>query len=141
MNDFDELLFPPPWKREYTPNNARPSRRGVDCVVHMYTWIGDSVILGNNVKIQAFTFIPNGVTIGNDVFIGPHVCFTNDKHPPSDAWSETIVEDAVSIGANATILPGVTLGRGCIIGAGSVVTKDVPAGETWFGNPARKYGN
>lgn len=109
--------------------------------VHSHVWIGDRVKIGTGCRIQAFVFIPNGVRIGNDVFIGPHVCFTNDKHPPSDTWGITIVEDGVSIGANVTILPDVTLGAGCKIGAGSVVTKSVPAGETWFGNPAKKYGD
>lgn len=141
MNDFDELMNPAPWEREYKPNNAHPKHKGVGGVIHTYTWIGDSVVIGDNVKIQAFSFIPNGVTIGNNVFIGPHVCFTNDKHPPSDVVSETVVEDDVRIGANVTVLPGIKLGKGCMIGAGSVVTKDVPAGETWVGNPARKYGN
>lgn len=109
--------------------------------VHSHVWIGDKVLIGENCKIQAFTFIPNGVFIGNDVFIGPHVCFTNDKYAPSDDWADTYVSDGVSIGANSTILPGITLGKGCRIGAGSVVTKNVPPGETWFGNPAKKYGD
>ena len=90
--------------------------------------------------IEAFCFIPDWVTIGNNVFIGPRVTFTNDKQPPSFGkhWARTIVEDFVSIGAGAIILPGVTLHKECLIGAGAVVTKSVPAGETWVGNPAKK---
>lgn len=112
---------------------------GDNCKIHAPVWIAD-VVIGSNCKIQAFAFIPKGVTIGNNVFIGPHVCFTNDKHPPSQGmeWSETVVEDGVIIGANATILPGITLGKECIIGAGAVVTKSVPPNEIWVGNPARK---
>lgn len=115
-----------------------PAVVGNETEIGAYTEI--SGIVGENCKIQAFVFIPYGVTIGNRVFIGPHVIFTNDKNPNSkDEWtkSSTFVEDDVSIGANATILP-VNIGKGAIIGAGSVVTKDVPAGETWVGNPARK---
>lgn len=111
---------------------------GDNCTIHSHVWIGDRVKIGDRCRIQAFCFIPTGVRIGNDVFLGPHVCFTNDRYPPSTDWTPTMVEDFVSIGANSTILPGVTLGQGCKIGAGSVVTKDVPAGETWVGNPARK---
>lgn len=107
------------------------------CTVHSHVWIGQDVPIGGGCKIQAFTFIPTGVSIGNNVFIGPRVTFTNDKYPPGE-WSKTIVEDFVSIGAGAIILPGITLGRGCMIGAGAVVTKSVPAGEVWVGNPARK---
>jgi acetyltransferase-like isoleucine patch superfamily enzyme len=114
---------------------------GDHSIIHSHVWIGDRVKIGKNCRVQAFSFIPTGIRIGDGVFIGPHVVFTNDKHPPSEEWGITIVEDGVSIGANSTILPGLTLGRDCRIGAGSVVTKDVPAGETWFGNPAKKYGD
>lgn len=114
---------------------------GKDTEIGAYTEIGG--LVGKNCKIQAFVFIPPGVQIGDRVFIGPHVVFTNDKHPNSGKeWiqANTIVEDDVSIGANATILP-VRLGKGCKIGAGSVVTRDVPEGETWIGNPAHKLIN
>jgi acetyltransferase-like isoleucine patch superfamily enzyme len=114
---------------------------GDHTIVHSHVWIGDRVKIGSGCRIQAFSFIPTGVRIGNNVFIGPHVCFTNDKHPPSEEWAITMVGDNVSIGAGAIILPGVTLESGCMIGAGAVVTKDVPKGETWVGNPARKHGD
>jgi acetyltransferase-like isoleucine patch superfamily enzyme len=81
------------------------------------------------------------VRLGDGVFIGPHVCFTNDRHPPSETWEITIVNDGASIGAGAVLLPGITLGKNCMIGAGSVVTRDVPEGETWVGNPAHKHGD
>lgn len=106
--------------------------------------IGKDVVIGEDCKIEAFSFIPIGVEIGNNVFVGPHVCFTNDKHPPSlDKFVplKTIVEDGVSIGARAVILPGITLHKNCVIGAGSVVTKDVEEGVTVFGNPAGEYKN
>ncbi|MAH46483.1 hypothetical protein CMI37_11665 [Candidatus Pacearchaeota archaeon] len=113
---------------------------GANCIVHSHVWIGDGVIIGDNVKIQAFSFIPSGVTIEADVFIGPRVTFTNDKNPPSGGkdWTNTLVGKGAVIGAGAIILPGITIGPGAAIGAGAVVTKDVPGGETWVGNPAKK---
>lgn len=109
---------------------------GENGTIHSHVWIGNKVKIGDRVKVQAFCFIPDGVTIGNDCFLGPRVTFCNDKKPPSDNWTETFVEDGVSIGAGAVILPGLTLGKGCVIGAGAVVTHNVPPGETWVGNPA-----
>lgn len=112
-----------------------------DCTIHSHVWIGDTVVIGHRVKIQAFAFIPNGVTIEDDVFIGPHVCFTNDRHPPSTNWEQTVVKKGAAIGANATILPGVTIGEDALVGAGAVVTCDIPKGEVWTGNPATKHAN
>jgi UDP-2-acetamido-3-amino-2,3-dideoxy-glucuronate N-acetyltransferase len=102
--------------------------------------IGDEVVIGKNVRIGAFSFIPAGVTIEDDCFIGPRATFTNDKYPPSkkEEWLPTLIKKGASIGAACTIICGVTIGEGSTIGAGSVVTKDVPAGETWCGVPARK---
>lgn len=124
------------WNKELS--NIGECEIGDESIVHSHVWIGDNVKIGDRCRIQAFTFIPTGVTIGNDVFLGPRVTFTNDKYPPSKEWKDTIVFDGVSIGAGAIILPGITLGKGCKIGAGAVVTKDVPEEETWVGNPARK---
>jgi acetyltransferase-like isoleucine patch superfamily enzyme len=109
---------------------------GDDCTIHAPVWIGNNVLIGNRVKIQAFAFIPEGVTLEDDVFIGPHVTFLNDKLPPSTTWEPTFVRAGASIGGGSTILPGVTIGEYALIGAGSVVTKDVPAKEMWAGNPA-----
>lgn len=103
-----------------------------------YVEIGDNVVIGKNCLIEAFAFICPYVIIEDNCFIGPHVCFTNDKNPPSNDLKTTLVKEGASIGANATILPGITIGLNARIGAGAVVTKNVPAGETWVGNPARK---
>lgn len=113
---------------------------GSDCTFHAYTWVGENAEIGDRVKVQAFAFIPDGVKIGNDVFIGPHVCFTNDKHPPASSkqkWIDTYVHNGVSIGAGAIILPGVILAVGARIGAGAIVTRNVGPHMTVVGNPAR----
>jgi len=108
-------------------------------------FIGPDAVIGEGCKIQNYAFIPDHVVLGKGVFVGPGAVFCNDKYPPSNgAWKEgpkTMVGDFAVIGANATILPGLTLGDGCVIGAGAVVTKNVPVGETWVGNPARKKIN
>lgn len=126
------------WHPEHS--NIGECEIGDASVIHSHVWIGNDVVIGKRVKVQAFSFIPPGVRVGDDVFIGPRVTFTNDKRPPSGGkgWSETFVEDNVSIGAGAVILPGITLHKGCMIGAGAVVTKDVPEGVTVVGNPARE---
>lgn len=112
---------------------------GDNVIIHCGVVIYDDVSIGDNTKIQSGAFIPNGIYIGKDCFIGPKVVFTNDKKPPSNGknWEKTIIESNVSIGAGAIILPGITIFRGSVIGAGSVVTKNVPAYTTVVGNPAR----
>ena len=125
------------WRRWHS--NIQTKDIGEGTVIHSHCWIGDKVTIGKNCKIQAFCFIPTGVKIGNNVFVGPGVVFTNDKHPPSgrDHWAGTVVKDDASIGANATILPGIIISEGAAIGAGAVVTCDVPPGVTVMGVPAR----
>ena len=145
MNDFDHRLQRYPWEERETTTVIYHKEKSVilnasigeHCTIHAPVWIGNNVRIGNGCKIQAFAFIPDGVTLGENVFIGPNVTFTNDKYPPSDTWTKTLIENNVSIGAGSTILPGLTIGMFARIGAGSVVTKNVPRYQTWLGNPAR----
>ena len=114
---------------------------GKGCRIAAYTEIQRGVTIGDRCKVEAFSFIPTGVTIEDEVFIGPHVCFTNDRHPKAVGdWkvTPTLVKKGASIGANATIVCGVTIGEGALVGAGAVVTKDVPANAVVVGCPAKR---
>lgn len=118
------------------------ARIGEDCNLNAQCFVENDVILGHRVTVKSGVQLWNGVQLDDDVFIGPNVTFTNDKFPRSkvypDAFVKTLVKRGASIGANATVLCGVTIGEGAMIGAGSVVTHDIPAGEVWVGNPARR---
>lgn len=114
---------------------------GRNCNICANVVIENEVIIGDNVTIKSGVQIWDGVTLEDNVFIGPNVTFTNDRYPRSknsDWKQETIlIKSGASIGANSTILPGITIGENAMVGAGSVVTKDIPAGELWIGNPAK----
>ncbi|MDD0852549.1 WxcM-like domain-containing protein [Halobacteriovorax sp. GB3] len=114
---------------------------GSDCNICDGVFIENDVVVGNNVTIKCGVQLWDGIKVEDDVFIGPNATFTNDKHPRSKVYPEsflkTIVEKGASIGANATILPGVTIGQYAMIGAGAVVTKNIPPFAIVTGNPGR----
>jgi acetyltransferase-like isoleucine patch superfamily enzyme len=114
---------------------------GENCNVCAHTLIEGGVTIGNSCTIKSGVFLWDGVTLGNNVFVGPNATFTNDLMPRSkqypEAFSATLVEEGVSIGANATILAGITIGRNAMVGAGAVVVKDVPPNAVVVGNPAQ----
>lgn len=114
---------------------------GKNCNICAHTLIENEVVIGDDVTIKSGVYIWDGITLEDKVFIGPCVAFANDKFPRSkqypDAFPRTLVKQGASIGANATILPGITIGCGSMIGACAVVTKSVPDFALVVGNPAR----
>jgi acetyltransferase-like isoleucine patch superfamily enzyme len=125
---------------------------GRNCILSKGVYVDAGVVLGDNVKVQNYVSIYHGVTIEDGVFCGPHCVFTNDRRPrainPDGSlqtgtdWTvgKTLVRTGASIGANAVIVCGITVGAWAMIGAGSVVTRDVPDHGLMFGNPARLRG-
>ncbi len=113
---------------------------GSNCNINAHVLIENDVLIGNNVTIKSGVQIWDGITIRDNVFIGPNVTFTNDFTPRSKQYPseflKTTIENGASIGANSTIVGGVNIGPYALIGAGSVVTKDIPKNELWYGNPA-----
>jgi UDP-2-acetamido-3-amino-2,3-dideoxy-glucuronate N-acetyltransferase len=121
------------------------ARIGSRCDIGQNVFIAPDVVIGDNVKVQNNVSIYTGVTLENDVFLGPSMVFTNVTNPRSqvprkDEYQPTLVKRGASIGANATIVCGVTLGEYTFVGAGAVVTHDLPAYALAYGNPARIQG-
>ncbi len=125
---------------------------GQQCNIGKGVYIDSDVVIGNNVKIQNYVSIFHGVTLEDGIFVGPHVCFTNDLRPRAinpdgtlkgaDDWdvAKTLVQSGASLGANATIVCGITIGKWAMVGAGSVVTHNVLDYGLVLGNPARLHG-
>ncbi len=128
------------------------ARIGAGCVIGKNVYVDTGVVIGDRCKIQNNVSLFHGVTVEDGVFIGPHVCFTNDRLPRAinadgslkadDDWevSPILVRHGAALGANSTILPGVTIGAWAMVGSGSVVTRDVADREVVVGNPARRFG-
>ena len=115
---------------------------GNSCNICSHCYIENDVIIGDRVTVKCGVQLWDGIRIEDDVFIGPNATFTNDRHPRSKQWFNqyplTIIKRGASIGANATILPGIEIGEGAMVGAGAVVTKSVAPNTTVVGNPARE---
>lgn len=121
------------------------ARLGKNCSIGKSVYIDADVEIGDGVKIQNFASVYKGVRIEDEVFVGPSVTFTNDRYPRAFQWDEemivpTLVKRGASIGANATVMCGITIHEYAIVGAGSVVTKDVPPFGLVYGNPAQLQG-
>lgn len=114
---------------------------GSDCNICSHCFIENDVVVGDRVTVKCGVQLWDGLRIEDDVFIGPNVTFSNDKYPKSkqypDEFLKTVVKRGASIGANATILPGITIGQNAMVAAGAAVTKDVPAGVLVMGVPAK----
>jgi UDP-2-acetamido-3-amino-2,3-dideoxy-glucuronate N-acetyltransferase len=116
---------------------------GKNCNINCHTFIENDVIIGDNVTVKSGTFIWDAIRIADDVFIGPNVVFTNDIRPRSKQrvdYPITSINKGASIGANSTILAGVTIGKYAMTGIASVVTRNVPDYALVYGNPARVRG-
>ena len=116
------------------------ARIGENCNVCSHCFIENDVFIGNNVTIKCGVQIWDGIRLEDNVFIGPNVTFTNDRFPRSKQYpakfENTIIRKGASLGAGTTVLCGIEIGENAMIGAGSVVTKNIPANELWVGNPA-----
>lgn len=117
---------------------------GEDCNICDHVFVENDVVIGDRVTVKCGVQLWDGSRIEDDVFIGPNVTFTNDRFPRSKQYPreflKTVVHAGASIGANATILPGISIGRGAMVGAGAVVTRDVPVNAIVVGNPAAIVG-
>ena len=120
------------------------ARIGRDCNICDGVFVENDVVVGDRVTVKCGVQLWDGIRLHDDVFVGPNATFTNDPFPRSrrhpEAYAQTVVETGASIGANATILPGLRIGSGAMIGAGAVVTRSVPANAIVAGNPARIIG-
>lgn len=118
---------------------------GDECNINCHTFIENDVLIGDRVTVKSGVYLWDGLVIEDDVFIGPNVTFTNDKYPRSKQYpgefQKTIIKKGASIGAAAVILGGCVIGENAIVGAGALVTKDVPANTLVFGSPARVVKN
>ena len=117
---------------------------GSNCNLCAHVFVENDVIIGNNVTVKSGVQLWDGLRVKDNVFIGANVSFINDLIPRSKVYPSeflmTTLEEHCSIGANSTIMGGLIIGEYALVGAGSVVTKNVPAHEIWFGNPASKKG-
>jgi UDP-2-acetamido-3-amino-2,3-dideoxy-glucuronate N-acetyltransferase len=113
---------------------------GADVSIGCLAHVGRNVTLGDGTRIQGGAYVADGTQVGEGVFIGPNATILNDRYPPSrdsTKWEYVSIEERSVIGGGATILPGLRVGSHAVIAAGSVLTKNIPSGEVWAGNPAK----
>lgn len=117
---------------------------GNECNINSHVFIENDVVIGNNVTVKSGVQLWDGLRVSDNVFIGPNVTFTNDMVPRSKSYPisflKTIIGKGASIGANATIIGGIEIGPYALIGAGSLITKNVPHNSVWYGVPAKHKG-
>jgi len=122
----------------------KDAKIGNSCNINANVLIENDVVIGNNVTVKSGVQIWDGVTLKDNVFIGPNVTFTNDFMPRSKQYPKqflkTVIKKGATIGANSTIVGGITIGEYAMIGSGSVITKDIGTQELWYGNPAKHKG-
>lgn len=122
----------------------KKARIGSNCNICDHCFIENDVVIGNNVTVKSGIYIWDGIVLEDNVFLGPNVVFTNDLRPRSKAYSaqllKTYIKKYASIGANSTLLCGITVGEYAMTGIGSVITKDIPAYALVYGNPAKQQG-
>jgi acetyltransferase-like isoleucine patch superfamily enzyme len=120
---------------------CKGAKIGEDCNINSHTFVEDGVVIGNRCTLKCGVYLWDGIELEDDVFIGPNATFVNDKYPKSrqkpPAFLKTRIKKGASIGANATILGGIEIGEGAMVGAGAVVVEDVAPGAVVYGNPAR----
>lgn len=148
-------MRPPPMERRpraraaplvHPPSVVVPGAKlGLDVVVGAFCFVARGAVIGAGTRIQSHTSVWDGVVLGEDVFVGPGAQFTNVRRPRATfprgpRWDRTLVEDGATIGAQATLVAPVRVGRYALVGAGAVVTRDVPAHAIVAGNPARIIG-
>ena len=119
------------------------ARIGSNCNINCHCFVENDVVIGNNVTVKSGVYLWDGIAIEDNVQIGPNVTFTNDKYPRAKKdfiLQKTVIQKGASIGANATILAGNTIGKYAMVGAGAVLTKSIKDFELWIGNPAKHVG-
>ena len=116
---------------------GKGTKIGENTMVGSLSHIDQDVVIGKNCRIQGNVYIPRSAVIGNNVFLGPACVLLNDKYPPSGVCRAPVIEDDVIIGGNATIMPDIKIGKGAMVGAGALVTKNVHAETVVYGSPAK----
>ena len=121
------------------------SNIGKNCIISSFVEIQGGVIVGDNCRIGSFSFLCSGVELEENVFLGSHICTINDRHPKPHnkeyKQEKTLIKNGASIGSGSVLICGITIGENSMVGAGSLVLKDIPAHQLWYGSPAKFIKN